>query len=129
MVKSLAMKSKLIIYLPELNFIKLGQQSNSNSELVNWYENGKSLQLDALCQADLVVVGTSGDKNLLLEKISPIPVFTEKEAIEGGIKLQELKEKKTSIIILTFNQLSDTKLTVESLEKNTEQRLRAYIRG
>jgi len=120
MVKSLAIESRIILYRPDLGLLKMGQQANLNSELVHWYETGKSLQLNALSQVDMVVVGSEAEKTLLCEKKNDIHTVTVEQLSEGEVKIPKSEKKKVSIIILTFNQLCDTKRCVETLERNTK---------
>ena len=72
-----------------------------------------------MSQADLVITGSPDDKNLLLDKKISLSVMTAEELVCGKVKFPERRQKKVSIVMLTFNQLSDTRLCTESLEKNT----------
>ncbi len=70
--------------------------------------------------ADAVIVDSKQDKDIVLNETENVLVSTSEEILSDGINIADKKNPLVSIIMLTFNQLADTKTTVESLFKHTQ---------
>lgn len=122
MVRSLALSSTLIVFLPDLSFIRKAkevQTTDENSGLSKWYSQGLSLQYSLFRHADLVVARTDEDRTLLAAELDGVPVIGASELGRDGAAVSRKKDLKVSIVILTFNQLEMTRQCLESLEKHT----------
>lgn len=122
-VRSLALRSATVVYCPALNFIK-GSQAGSHAEcdLARWYDIGKTIQLNACRQADLVIVEDGAERDLLGAYIPVERIRTAAELCPADIPRVRRDGKTTSIIILSFNQLAETRQCVESLRRHTQAR-------
>ena len=123
MIKSLSVKSRLIIYCPDMDFIKMADDmlkgNNENNDLMNWYISGQAIQLNVYRQADLIITGSKENKEFLKAKLSGPVIINIEELKTSGFAEFSVKDKKISIIVLTFNQRKLTKQFIESLQKHT----------
>jgi len=69
-------------------------------------------------QADLVVIEDKNENNLIISKNKDMNIVTVDDLKQGKYSIRVGQTKMISIIILTFNQLEDTKRCYESLLKN-----------
>jgi len=119
MIKSLSIESKIIFYCPYLDLLKIGCKKSMNPALTSWYKAGRLLLVNILGQADMVIVESEEHRELVAKQKNNINTVTLAECNNGNAQIGIREKKKVSIIILTFNQLCDTKLCVETLERNT----------
>lgn len=122
-IRSLALQCAIILLCPDLSFIRDNTGAaagvNEDSDYVKWHRLGKKIQLDACRDVDLVIVKSDEEQACLLKEIPDLPVITVPRLPSLPAVIEQRKAKKVSIIMLTFNQLEDTRQTVESLFKYT----------
>jgi GT2 family glycosyltransferase len=124
MVKSLSIKSKVIIYCPDMDYIRMVDdvaRDNDKNDLILWYSSGRSIQLNIYRQADLIIASSENDRNLLKTALNSQPVIDLSELKNTGIPDLPKNRKRVSIIVLTFNQYKLTKQFIESLKKHTPE--------
>lgn len=119
-VRSLALKSTMVLYCPDLSFIKGSHRGAHNDcDFARWYEMGKTIQLNACLQSDVIVVASDAEKKLISQHNLAGHIVVAESFQKSDLPCAGKKVKKTSIIILTFNQLVETRQCFESLRKRT----------
>ena len=118
-LKSLSQESKIVLVDPQLSNFKLfvNKEKDIYDVVYQLLEKSSSMEISNCKIADLVVVPSKEDKDLLSK--SKIPVKAYDEISEKDINFAQKKKYLVSIVMLTYNQLEDTKLCVESLFKHT----------
>jgi len=118
-LKSLSQESKIVLLDPQLSNFKLfvNKEKDIYDVVYQLLEKSSSMEISNCKIADLVVVPSKEDKDLLSK--SKIPVKAYDEISEKDINFAQKKKYLVSIVMLTYNQLEDTKLCVESLFKHT----------
>lgn len=121
-LKSLNLKTKLVLLYPQITNIKAYQtiEHNIYDPVYQLVEKAGSMEISNCRLADAVIVSSDEDKALLKKELSGAVVETAKEVVSGGVKFKEKTKCKVSIVMLTYNQLEDTKICVESLFKHTK---------
>ncbi len=118
-LKALSQETKIVLLEPELSNFKLF--TNREQELYDvvyqLLEKSSSMEISNCKISDLVVVSSKEDKDLLSK--NNIVVKTYDEVLEKEVKFIQKNKYLVSIVMLTYNQLDDTKLCVESLFKHT----------
>ncbi|MBR3628280.1 MAG: glycosyltransferase family 2 protein [Elusimicrobia bacterium] len=117
--KSLSQESKIVLLEPQLSNLKLfvNREKEVYDVVYQLLEKSSSMEISNCKIADLIVVSSKEDKELLLN--IKMPVKTYDEVLEKDIKFVPKNKYLVSIVMLTYNQLDDTKLCVESLFKHT----------
>lgn len=121
-IKSLSLGSTCIIYCPDVAPLRADgcMKTNRKGDIFKWHVLGKSILLNLCRQADMVVARCEDDERLLYPAIGDVPLMNIKQLREAHRPAIEKKKiNKVSIIMLTFNQLADTRQSVESLQKYT----------
>lgn len=118
-LKSLSQDTKIVLIDPQLLNFKLfvNREKEIYDVVYQLIEKSSSMEISNCKIADLVVVSSKEDKELLSN--IKIPVKTYDELSEKEIKFTSKNKYLVSIVMLTYNQLADTKLCVESLFKHT----------
>jgi len=124
-IKSLLPKAKIVMYCPELKFVEdfYGLTTDLSDEIYNLYKIKKDIILNICCQSEIIIVETEYQKELLNKELNGVKIITKssQEMVDINNILNTVKtQKKVSIIMLTFNQLADTKQALESLFKTTQ---------
>lgn len=119
-LKSLSQNTKIVLLDPQLTNLKLFSNIEYNlyDTVCQLLEKSSSMEFGNCKISDLVVVPSKEDKELLNNKINYVKTY--EEILD--CKKFEFKDKPkylVSIIMLTYNQLDDTKICVESLFKHT----------
>ena len=118
-LKALSQESKIVLVDPQLSNTKLfiNKEKDIYDVVYQLLEKASSMELSNCKIADLIVVPSKEDKDLLSNiKIS---AKAYDEISEKDIKFTQKNKYLVSIVMLTYNQLEDTKLCVESLFKHT----------
>ncbi len=120
-LKSLSQKTKIILINPQISNLKLytSKEKELYDEVYQLLENSSAIEVSNCRIADLLVVPSNEDKELLSKKISEKFINTYDEVLENNIEFAQKNKYLVSIIMLTYNQLEDTKICVESLFKHT----------
>ncbi len=120
-LKSLSQKTKIILINPQISNLKLytSKEKELYDEVYQLLENSSAIEVSNCRIADLLVVPSNEDKELLSKKISEKFISTYDEVLENNIEFAQKNKYLVSIIMLTYNQLEDTKICVESLFKHT----------
>ena len=120
-VRSLALHSVTVLYCPGVSFIKGSHRGgHNNCDFAQWYDRGKSIQINACRQSDVIVVQSEDDRALIEKHVPAIPTVLVENFNKNNIPGKRKNGRKTSIIILTFNQYAETRQCVESLRKRTQ---------
>ncbi|MCB4792831.1 MAG: glycosyltransferase family 2 protein [Elusimicrobia bacterium] len=123
MIRSLAIKSKLVMYCPDISLMRTAQgledEINENNDLKGWYVLGERVQSNIYRQSDLIVTKGSSDKEILKREIDNIEIIEINELTQEKLDNLSKKRIKVSIIMLTFNQCKLTQKCVESIKKYT----------
>lgn len=120
-LKSLNQKTKIILINPQISNLKLytSKEKELYDEVYQLLENSSAIEVSNCRVADLVVVPSKEDKEILSKKISENLINTYDEVLENNIEFAQKNKYLVSIVMLTYNQLEDTKICVESLFKHT----------
>ncbi len=120
-LKSLNQETKIILIDPQISNLKLyiNKEKELYDEVYQLLENSSAIEVSNCRIADLLVVPSNEDKELLSKKISEKFINTYDEVLENNIEFAQKNKYLVSIIMLTYNQLEDTKICVESLFKHT----------
>lgn len=122
-VKSLAFNSKMVLIYPDLKLLLHQGLNNTDieSEIIKWKKLGCSALLNIFAQSDLIVVFDENEYDVIARTGRQICAVTTRDYRAGkrGSLDGKRVSKKTSIIMLTYNQVEDTKNCVESLIKYT----------
>lgn len=118
-LKSLSQDTKIVLVEPQLTNSRLF--SDTKQELYDMVyqllEKSSSMEISNCKVADLVIVSSKEDKELLSDKIAYVKTYD--ETLDKEIEFKERPKYLVSIVMLTYNQLEDTKICVESLFKHT----------
>ena len=118
-LKALSQESKIVLVDPQLSNTKLfvNKEKDIYDVVYQLLDKASSMEISNCKIADLIVVPSKEDKELLSNiKLS---VKSYDEISEKDIKFIQKNKYLVSIVMLTYNQLEDTKLCVESLFKHT----------
>ena len=118
-LKALSQESKIVLVDPQLSNTKLfvNKEKDIYDVVYQLLDKASSMEISNCKIADLIVVPSKEDKDLLSNiKIS---AKAYDEISEKDIKFIQKNKYLVSIVMLTYNQLEDTKLCVESLFKHT----------
>jgi GT2 family glycosyltransferase len=120
-VRSLAPQCHVVLFCPDMGFIErpVACHASEDSDYVKWYKLGRTIQLNACRDADMIITESDEEREILLKEIPNAPVQTLSQFKASPALPEKRKTGKVSIIMLTFNQLEDTRQTVESLLKYT----------
>lgn len=120
-VKSLSQTTKIVLFNPQLTNFKLYEKSGKDfyDSVYQLLEKSSSMEISNCKLADAVIVSSNEDKDLILNKDSKISVNSYDEILQKGISFTKKENLLVSIVMLTYNQLEDTKICVESLFKHT----------
>lgn len=122
MVRSLAIHSRLVIYCPDVSFIRTSREvreKDEKSDFARWYLMGATLLSNACRGADVIVARSGDDRDILAEYIPRTPILALNECATCFAGLPRLDHGLVSIIMLTFNQRDLTRQCIESLERYT----------
>ena len=117
--KALSQESRIVLIEPQLSNFKLfiKKEKDIYDVVYQLLEKASSMEISNCKIADLIVVSSKEDKEVLSN--IKMPVKTYDEISEKDIKFTQKNKYLVSIVMLTYNQLEDTKLCVESLFKHT----------
>lgn len=120
-VRSLCVRSMVIMFCPELSFTKWRLQKKGciTDDLRHWNAAGRLLEINACRLADMVITESEDERDLLLPLIKDVRISDIESAGAKDAALEGKPPRKVSIIVLTFNQLVDTQQCVESLLRYT----------
>ena len=118
-LKALSQESKIVLVDPQLSNFKLfiNKEKDIYDVVYQLLEKASSMEISNCKIADLIVVPSKEDKELLSN--IKLPVKSYDEISEKDIKFAQKNKYLVSIVMLTYNQLEDTKICVESLFKHT----------
>ncbi len=118
-IKSLSQDSKIVLLEPQISNFKVFSKKEQEIYDVVYQilEKASSMEISNCKISDLIVVSSKEDKELL-SNINLV-VKTYDEILEKEVKFVQKNKYLVSIVMLTYNQLDDTKLCVESLFKHT----------
>ena len=121
-LKSLNQEIKIILVSPQISNLKvyINKEKELYDEVYQLLESSSAIEVSNCRIASLVVVASNEDKDILSQKISEKFINTYDEVLEKDIEFAQKNKCLVSIIMLTYNQLADTKLCVESLFKHTK---------
>lgn len=122
-LKSLNLKSKLILLYPQISDTKLFSLTEKNiyDPVYQLLEKSSDMEISSCQLADAIIVYSQEDKDLLINKLNKnIVVERTEDVLNNGISFAQKEKYLVSIIMLTYNQLEDTKICVESLFKYTQ---------
>lgn len=118
-LKSLSQNTKIVLLDPQLTNLQL--ISNREQQIYDpVYEllyKSSSMEISNCKISDLVVLSSEQDKELLSNKVNYVKTYD--EILKEDFKFKQEKKYLVSIVMLTYNQLEDTKTCVESLFKHT----------
>jgi len=119
--KSLSQTTKIVLFNPELESFKLYEKTEKDlyDSVYQLLEKSSSMEISNCKLADSVIVSDKEDKDLILNKDSKISVSSYDEVLQKGVAFAKKENLLVSIVMLTYNQLKDTKICVESLFKHT----------
>lgn len=118
-LKSLSQNTKIVLLDPQLTNLQL--ISNREQQIYDpVYEllyKSSSMEISNCKISDLVALSSEQDKELLSNKINYVKTYD--EILKEDFKFKQEKKYLVSVVMLTYNQLEDTKTCVESLFKHT----------
>jgi GT2 family glycosyltransferase len=125
-IKSILPDSRCIVFCPDLRFMTndYGPVEGGEYQHGSWRHHGSAVELNMCRQADLIVCANEGESSLLRQQdmLSEVPVTTLTELMKipsPTVFYRLSRKKKVSIIMLTFNQVVDTRQCLDSLFKYT----------
>ncbi|MDD3053842.1 MAG: glycosyltransferase family 2 protein [Endomicrobiaceae bacterium] len=120
-IKSLNLKTKLILLYPQISNIKAFKSIEHNvyDPIYQLLSQSSSMEISNCQLSDVVIVSSDEDKEILKSELSKVVVETSKNVLSKGVSPKEKSKCMVSIVMLTYNQLEDTKICVESLFKHT----------
>lgn len=122
-IRSLALGSTIVLYCPDLTPLRSVRDmaANRKDDVFKWHCMGQSILLNLCRQSDMVMPRCAEDEHLLREELPDVSLLSITQALEkkDAPVFVKKKKKKVSIIMLTFNQLADTRQCVESLVRYT----------
>ena len=120
-VKSLNQNAKIVLIDPQLEHLNIydTKEEALYDTVYKYLKNSSSMEISNCKIADMVIVPSKQQKDVLAKKISEKFINTYDEILEKNIEFAPKKKYLVSIVMLTYNQLEDTKLCVESLFKHT----------
>ncbi len=121
-LKSLNKEIKIVLLDPQISNLKLylNKEKELYDEVYQLLENASFMEVSNCRIADLVVVASKENKDILSQKISEKFINTYDEVLEKNIEFIQKNKYLVSIVMLTYNQLEDTRICVESLFKHTK---------
>ena len=122
-IKSVNLKSKLVLLYPQISNTKLFGSTVKNiyDEVYNLLEKSSDMEISCCQLADAVIIYSQEEKDLLTKLLNEdVVIETAKDVLNNGISFKEQSKFLVSIVMLTYNQLDDTKICVESLFKHTQ---------
>ena len=120
-VKSLNQNTKIVLIDPQLEHLNIydTKEEALYDTVYKYLKDSSSMEISNCKIADMVIVPSKQQKDVLAKKISDKFINTYDEVLETNIEFVQKKKCLVSIVMLTYNQLEDTKLCVESLFKHT----------
>lgn len=122
-IKSLNLKSKLVLLYPQISNTKLFDlvERNIYDPVYQLLEKSSDMEINCCQLADAVIIHSEEDKKLLVGKLNKdIVIEKAEDVLNNGISFREKSKYLVSIVMLSYNQLDDTKVCVESLFKHTQ---------
>ncbi len=119
--KVLSVKSKIILFLPSISNLEKYVKQNESicDEVYKILKTSSSLEVSNCQLADAVITEFSEQAELIKSKTAKVSVSTIDGFMSNGLQFADKIKPLVSIIMLTYNQLDDTKICVESLLKHT----------
>lgn len=127
LIRSLQPCGKIIVFMPDTTVLKSSPASGCSRCYGRWQEEGKSIFVDTLRQADAFIAATPGDKALLSRRFEDIPAMTVEQLRRGKKIAFRRRDESVSIIMLTRNILSDTRRCLKSLDQYTARNFELII--
>ncbi|MCR4663029.1 MAG: glycosyltransferase family 2 protein [Endomicrobiaceae bacterium] len=117
--KSLSQDSKIVLVSPQLSNLKLfaNREQEVYDVVYQLLEKSSSMEISNCKISDLTIVPSKEEKDLLAK--NNIISKTYDEVLEKDVEFIQKNKYLVSIVMLTYNQLADTKICVESLFKHT----------
>ena len=114
-VKSLNQNAKIVLIDPQLEHLNIydTKEEALYDTVYKYLKNSSSMEISNCKIADMVIVPSKQQKDVLAKKISEKFINTYDEVLEKNIEFAPKKKYLVSIVMLTYNQLEDTKLCVE----------------
>jgi GT2 family glycosyltransferase len=122
-IKSINLKSKLILLYPQISNTKLfcSAEKNIYDSVYQLLEKSSDMEISSCQLAEAVIIYSQEEKELLIKQLNEdVVVETAKDVLSNGLSFKEKSKYLVSIVMLTYNQLDDTKICVESLFKHTQ---------
>jgi GT2 family glycosyltransferase len=120
--KSLSLEAEIIALFPDLSSI--AEYDNLNSIVTDDYfyatTYNKNIMTSAFATADGIIVENETDLALVKEHCANAFAVLAKDVEAGTNFIKPKKKYKVSVVMLTFNQLEDTKKCVESFMAHTQ---------
>lgn len=119
-LKSLKQDVKIILMNPCLQNFSLYLDCDENffDDVYKLLKKTSDMEISNCKIADLIIVPMERDKeNLLKKEINYVTTYD--EVLKNKIEYKKSPKYLVSIVILTYNQLDDTKICMESLFKHT----------
>ena len=120
-LKSLSQATKIVLFNPQITNLKLYEKKEKDfyDNVYQLLEKTCSMEISNCKLADSVIVANKEEKVLILNRDSKISVSSYDEVLQAGVVFAKKENFLVSIVMLTYNQLDDTKICVESLFKHT----------
>jgi GT2 family glycosyltransferase len=121
-LKSLSQNTKIVLIDPQLTNLKsyLNKKQEIYDVVYQLLEKASGMEVSNCKIADLVVLPSDECKTILSKKISEKNIKTYDDILKNNIEFSQKNKYLVSIVMLTYNQLEDTKICVESLIKHTK---------
>ncbi|GAB1401831.1 hypothetical protein MASR1M68_07420 [Elusimicrobiota bacterium] len=120
-IKVLNPKAKLVLLSPQISNLKEYVKENDSlyDDVYRLLKKSSAMEVSNCQLADAVVFESADDVELLKKEIPNINADTIDEVIAKGLTFKDKPKYLVSIVMLTYNQLDDTQICVESLLKHT----------
>lgn len=122
-IKSLNLKSKMVLLYPQISNTKLFSLTEKNiyDPVYQLLEKSSDMEINSCQLADAIIIYSQEEKDLMFNKLNKnVVVEKASDVLNNGISFKEKEKYLVSIVMLTYNQLEDTKICVESLYKHTQ---------
>ncbi len=119
--KVLSVKSRIILFLPSISNLEKYVKQNESiyDEVYKILKISSAIEISNCQLADAVITESSEQAEMIKNKVSKVSLSTIDEIMSKGLQPADKTKPLVSIIMLTYNQLDDTKICVESLFKHT----------
>lgn len=120
-IKVLNPKTKLVLLMPQISNLKEYVKENDSlyDEVYGLLKKSGAMEVSNCQLSDAVVVENIDDVDLIKKEVPSINVDTIDEVLAKGLAFKDKPKYLVSIVMLTYNQLDDTQICVESLLKHT----------